>query len=182
MKKFMFFPIWKFDELEYKLKEMEKQGYRLDYIKYSYFFYFKKSKEKDMNYFITFNTSRKFGSGFCDYNVLTNHKGNEINTQYCYYNIYRIADSSENLDHLYEFRREIVLTSIRELFFSVLFLFIIFFIVLMLSISASLVYYMYFSLLGSVILFAYSIYYLFAFLKQKKKVKEWLKNNSKIDF
>ncbi len=46
MKKFMFFPIWKFDELEYKLKEMEKQGYRLDYIKYSYFFFFKNQKKR----------------------------------------------------------------------------------------------------------------------------------------
>ncbi len=45
-KKFIYFPLWKIDELEKTLEEMEKQGYRTVYVKNSYWFYFKKSSPK----------------------------------------------------------------------------------------------------------------------------------------
>lgn len=38
MRKLMWFPIWKIDELENKLSEYEEEGYKVSEIKYSYFY------------------------------------------------------------------------------------------------------------------------------------------------
>lgn len=181
IKKFIFFPIWKIDELENSLKEMEQQGYRLDYIKYSYWFYFKESNPKTVNYFMSYNISRKLNCSFCDSNILSNHHGHEINSYHCFYNLYRTTESKDKLDFLYEIQREITLHSILELFFTALFMFSLLFILSFLSIKNTNtdIVSMIFVLFCTFVCLLFTIYYLYAYIKQKQKVIKWKKNNLK---
>lgn len=179
IKKFIFFPIWKIDELENSLKEMEKQGYRLDYIKYSYWFYFKESNPKNVNYFMSYNNSRKLNCSFCDSNILSNHHGHKINSCHCFYNFYRTTESKDKLDFLYEIQREITLHSILELFFTAFFMFSLFFVLTLLSIKNTNIVSMIFVLFCTLVCLFFTLYYLYAYIKQKQKIKKWEKNNLK---
>ena len=58
MKRIILFPIWKVDELEKKLCEFEKKGYRVTNIKYSYIFLFNEVKANESDYFISYAAYR----------------------------------------------------------------------------------------------------------------------------
>lgn len=181
MKKFIFFPLWKIDEIENFLKEMEKQGYRLDYIKYSYWFYFKETTLKDVNYFISYNISKQLNCSFCDSNILSNHYGHKVNSAHCFYNLYRTTESKEKLDFLYEIQREITLHSILKLFCTAFFMFLILFTLTFLGIknTSSDIVSLIFMLFCNFLCLFFSIYYLYGYIKQKQKVKKWEKDNLK---
>ncbi len=179
IKKFIFFPIWKIDELENTLKEMENQGYRLDYIKYSYWFYFKESKPKEMNYFLSYKSFRGQSMDNCDSAIESNHNGHIINHTYSYYRIYRSTDKSDNLKLLYGVRQDYILHIISEEFFIALFIFSISFIVSLLTMKINDTVSMIFMLFLSFISLFFTIYYLYAYIKQKQKVKKWEKDNLK---
>ena len=50
MRKFIYFSLWEIEHIEHILEQMEKEGYRLINVRYSYLFEFKNSKTKEMNY------------------------------------------------------------------------------------------------------------------------------------
>lgn len=176
IKKFIFFPIWKIDELENYLKEMEKQGYRLDYIKYSYWFYFKESNPKEMNYFLSYKSFRGQNMDHCDYAIESEHNGHIINHTYSYYRLYRSADESDNLKFLYEVRQDYILHKILENFFSILIFFLLFLVLIFLTKTLQ---EKIFNAIAVIICLIIMMYYLYGYIKQKQKVKKWEKDNLK---
>lgn len=176
MKKFIFFPLWKIDELENKLKEMEKQGYRLDYIKYSYWFYFKEAIPKEMNYFLSYKSIRGQSMEHCDYAIESEHNGHIINHTYSYYRLYRSTDKNINLKLLYGVRQDYILHKILENIFSTSILFLIFFICIFLTETLQEKIIM---AIAIIICLMIMMYYLYGYIKQKQKVKKWEKDNLK---
>ena len=92
MKKFVFFPSWKIENVEKYLEDMEQKGYRLEKIKHSYWFYFKESVPKQMCYFLSYKSFRGSGNGHCDYALLSQHGANPIESKTCFYTLYRTKE------------------------------------------------------------------------------------------
>ena len=53
--KFFVYPVWNFDKIESFLSKMEKQGYKVEKRRFSYFFKFKKANSKDVRYLLTYS-------------------------------------------------------------------------------------------------------------------------------
>lgn len=100
----MFFPLWKVENLEEYLEEMEKNGYRLNCVKYSYCFHFVDSMPKEMHYFLTYKSFRGKSMSHWDYALLSEHQANEVQTKMCFYSVYRTKDQKENLSFLMKSR------------------------------------------------------------------------------
>ena len=58
MRKFIYFSLWEIEHLEKQLEHMEKDGYRLTNVSCSFWFEFKKSQAKEMNYFLSYKSFR----------------------------------------------------------------------------------------------------------------------------
>ena len=174
MKVFKYFPLWKIDDIERFLESMEQKGYRLEKIKYSYFFHFKKSSPKQMNYFISCKSFRGQSMGHCDYALLSKHRAHPIESAMCFYTMYRTKECKENLSLLYEVRMDYIRANLFERFLTALFLTILF------SISpvASIIFqsncqgiWLFGAMIGICVCFA--IYYFYGYLKQRKKCKNY---------
>lgn len=183
IKKFIFFPIWKIDKLENKLNEMEKQGYRLDYIKYSYWFYFKKTNPQNSNYIITYDMAKDNRPGMYEYRhqLLSEYSANKILTKYTKFNIFRVTGQNRNFRKLITYRDKYFQHVYFQYFiasfimFSILFPLIIIVLHNLEIISFKLV----FIIIYFIICFIIMIYNLYGYIKQKQKVKKWEKNNLK---
>ncbi len=126
MKKYMFFPLWKIEKLEDWLEEMEKKGYFLDNIKYSYFFSFRESVPREGHYFLTYKSFRGAGMGSWEYALESTHKANPVKTKMCFYSMYRTKESKEKLSLLFEtrldyFKRLLLGKAFTALFVTVMF-------------------------------------------------------------
>ena len=174
MKVFKYFPLWKIDDIERFLESMEQKGYRLEKIKHSYFFYFKKSSPKQMNYFISCKSFRGQSMGHCDYALLSKHRAHPIESAMCFYTMYRTKECKENLSLLYEVRLEYIKASLFENFLTALFLAIFFSIPLFASLifqSNNQRIWFFGVIIGICVCFA--IYYFYGYLKQRKKCKNY---------
>ena len=87
MRKFLFFHLWKLEKLEEYLEIMEKNGYRLDSVKHSYWFCFKESNSKEMHYFLSYKSFVKPSMGMVDYALLSRHNANIVKTKMCFFEL-----------------------------------------------------------------------------------------------
>ena len=81
MKKFVFFPLWRIEDVEKYLESMEQKGYRLEKIKHSYWFYFKESTSKKASSSILLTgkemgptRQRHFNNGFISTGTFRNRR------------------------------------------------------------------------------------------------------------
>ena len=104
----LFFSLWNIEKLEQKLKKAEQDGYRIVKVRCSYWFVFKRSEPKDVNFFLSIKSFKGKGMGFCDYALISEHCANEINEKLCYYSLYRTAQSQNMLKLVSEMRMDYI--------------------------------------------------------------------------
>lgn len=190
MKKFMFFPLWKINKLENKLNEMEKQGYRLDYIKYAYWFYFKESKSKNSDYIITYTMPKDNHSGMYEYGyeLLSEYSANEIKSTQTIYNVYRITGENRDFKDLIAYRDKYF----QRVYFQYMIISLFFLLISIVPMILSLIFdgaiitddvnsfaldeFVFLMIMGVVSLL-FAIYYFYGYIQQKKKVKKWQQDN-----
>lgn len=153
---------------------MEQNGYRLDSIRYSYFFHFKKTNPKKMNYFLSCKTFRGQSTGTYDYALESNHNAHVIESKMSYYTMYRTKEQKENLSLLYEARLGYIKTKLLEKSSTSIFLTILFIAILLAEIFTTP------SISGVCIIGVFVVisacitaYYLFGYFKQKSKCKKY---------
>ncbi len=176
MKKIIFFHLWEIESLEKHLENMEQDGFRLENIKYSYCFYFKESKPKQMQYFLSYN-SKVPSMGSCDYALESKHNANQIKSKLCSFTIYRTKEPKENLSFLYEVRLDYIKAKLFEkaltsLFVTILFLAISFATKITQSTSNG------FWIINTVIAICgyLTVYYFYGYFKQRSKCKKYEDN------
>ena len=178
MKKIVFFPLWRIDDLEKYLESMEQKGYRLERIKHSYCFYFKESRPKHLYYFLSYKSFRGSSMGFCDYALLSNHKAIPIESKMCFYSMYRLKECKENLSLFYEMRLDYIKMKLLEkaltaLFLTILFLTIVFAAVITQSSFNEI--FLFSPLIGMCV--CMTIYYFYGYFNQKNKCKKYEHDN-----
>ena len=112
MKRFIFFPIWKYRDLETRLQLFEEQGWRLENIRFSYLFVFKKSMPKKVDY-VFYHRMAKDGrwdlsQKMIEYalSMLSEHNATKISTKSTFYEVYRITANDSDLSEYKTFRSE----------------------------------------------------------------------------
>lgn len=178
MKEFVFFPLWKIEDVEKYLESMEQKGYRLEKIKHSYYFHFKESKPKQMCYFLSYKSFRGSSMGHCDYALLSKHSANPIKSKWCFYEMYRTKEHKENLSLLYAVRADYIKTKLLENALASLFLTILFVASATAAIITQLSYKelcLFSPIIGTGVLL--TIYCFYGYFKQRKKCKNYEHEN-----
>ncbi|MBE6813733.1 MAG: DUF2812 domain-containing protein [Ruminococcaceae bacterium] len=122
MNKIIFFNLWEIEKLEQFLEDMECNGFRLDNIKYSYCFCFKKSEPRLMHYFLSYKSFRGQSMDYCDYALESKYSSNQIKSKMCFFSMYRTKVQKEELTLLYEVRMDYMKSKLLENALTVLFL------------------------------------------------------------
>lgn len=106
MKKCMYYPLWRADELELKLAEMEQGGWRLLKIRPFYRFEFKQSQPRDTEYVILYEMTRDRSAGMYRFEqeLLSVHNADCIPNKHGGYDIYRICGQNRDFCDLKEYR------------------------------------------------------------------------------
>ena len=167
MKRIILFPIWNVDELEKKLCEFEKKGYRVTNIKYSYIFLFNEVKANESDYFISYAAYRDESMIACERYV----NGNKVQTNLSYYSLYRIDGNKDIIQFIRGARMDYIKAVIRTklLFFFVFFLLLLIFLIL--NIDKMTCNQLIFDSVFLLIFLLFTAYYLFGYIKQIKKCK-----------
>lgn len=173
MRKLIWFPIWKIDELENKLSEYEEEGYRVSEIKYSYFYYFKKVEPKKTNYYISYVMTRDESMFACERYV----KGSQIPIKYCFYSLCRTGEDEEKMKFIRSARMDYIKSVLIQKMLFCFALFLMFLLLTFLNMnkvtdSRFAIYIVFLS-----IFLFYTYYYLFGFIKQLMKCKKFEKSN-----
>ena len=180
MRKFIPFTLWQIEKIEKYLEEMEQGGYRLEKIKYSHFFYFKKSEPKQMRYFLSLKSFKGISMGSYDYALLSTHNANPIESRMCSYTMYRTRDSEEDLWLLYAARLEHIRIKLLGSVLAMLLLTVLF---LAVTIAAMITQSSYTMLSVSIPIIAactlLASYYSCGYFKQKRKCKDYKRIKSK---
>lgn len=185
MKKFIFFPLWKIEELENTLEGMEKQGYRTVYVKNSYWFYFKEVKPKEVSYFLSYTSPKGQNMLSCDYAVLSNHNGHPVKQKSCYYKLFRTTKPKSELDFLYGVRQDFIKHIFLQKFLLFLFMLILVSVGCFSEIVSTeeftnfIMTKIVFLLLCVAVCLFFSVYYIYGYIKQCKKIKQWENNHKK---
>ena len=94
-----FAPIWKCDEIEYRLEQLENDGWRLDKISGFRKFKFVKSQPKTTKYFFTCSFVRERGMILTEQTLKSQHKATEISGNFIELlkstSIYRITKEAD---------------------------------------------------------------------------------------
>lgn len=108
MKKFLFYPLWKVDELERRLHCFELEGWRVSHITCSYFFDFVEAKPKDAEYVLLYDMPRDRTAGMYEYEhkLLSEHAANAIGSSFTGYDLFRITSENRRFDSLKKYRRK----------------------------------------------------------------------------
>ena len=172
MKKYVFFPLWEIERFERMLNEMEKKGYRLSEVKYSYLCYFVKSAPRDVNYFLIYKTIVGEDMATWENALESKHSANPINAMMCYYSLYRTKVESERLSFLYFTRLDFIRKKLLEKALTALFYFVIFVIIIFLGMICSN------ENIWLIVLFlcidiCFLVYYLYGYFKQRYKCKQY---------
>lgn len=167
MKRVILFPIWKVDELEKKLCEFEKKGYRVTNIKYSYIFWFNEVMAKETDYFISYAAYRDESMIACERYV----NGSKVQTSLSYYSLYRIDGNKDIIQFIRGARMDYIKAVIRTklLFFFIFFLLLLIFLIL--NIDKMTCNQLIFDSVFLLIFFLFTAYYLFGYIKQIRKCK-----------
>ena len=107
MKKTLFYPLWKADELENRLHSFELEGWRLKSITYSCVFNFVKSKPKNSDYIITYDMAKDRTQCMYEYEqmLLTDHSANKIQTKFTAFDVFRVTGKNREYNDLKNYRR-----------------------------------------------------------------------------
>ncbi|MEG1719432.1 MAG: hypothetical protein RR306_03810 [Clostridia bacterium] len=107
MKKILFYPLWKAEELENRLHNFELNGWRLKGVTYSYVFDFVKSSAKNSNYIITYDMAKDNSPCMYEYEqkLLTDYSANMIQTKFTGFDIFRVTGDKRAFDDLKNYRR-----------------------------------------------------------------------------
>ena len=172
MRKFIFFPLWKIEKTEHTLAEMEKSGYRLTRVMFSYWFYFQKASPKDIRYFFEYKSFRGKTIPF-DYFLLSNHNANIVKNVYCYYSVFRTKATKEEMKLLYDVRLEYIKGVLLENFLISLVLFVLLFPIFLNRICSNQInVFCFLYAFFVVVSFFSSIYYFYGYLFQIRKIKK----------
>lgn len=173
MRKFIYFSLFEIEHLEHELEQMEKDGYRLTNVNYSYWFEFKKSQTKEMNYFISYKSFRGPSMVNCDYALESEHNAHKIDGKLCYYTVYRVKEDKNKLSLLYDVRMDYIRRILLEKTVTAFCLLIVFLFLLYNTIITSTELIQLLILLSFVVVFtAFAVYYFYGYYKQRKKCKE----------
>lgn len=178
MKKFIFFPLWRIEDIEKYLESMEQKGCRLEKIKHSYCFYFEESTPKQMVYFLSYKSFRGSSMGHCDYALSSKHSANPIKSKWCFYTMYRTKEYKENLSLFYEVRLDYIKTKLLEKALTSLFLTILFVTIILAAIIIKSSYkeiYLFSLIIGMCVYL--TVYYFYGYFKQKNKCKNYEHDN-----
>ncbi len=178
MKKFIFFPLWKIENLEKYLETMEQNGYRLDKISHSYWFYFNESTPKEMHYFLSYKSFRGQSMGWCDYALEKNYNAHEIKSNMCFYTMYRTKEPKENLSLLYEGRLDYIKAKLLGKALTVLFLAILYSAVSVAAITFSTGKNIWLMGVFIGIFVCIAVYYFYGYFIQKNKCKNYEHNRN----
>lgn len=177
IKKFMFFPLWKVDELENELNKLECQGWRLVKIKFM-LFYFVKSNSKDTAYIVTYNMHNDFKPNMYEYEhmLLSEYYADKISSGNISYSIFRITGKNRDFKDLIEYRNKyfqhILFQYIIGLFVLLLF-FLALIIVPIVFHGITILCDIIFTLFCEIILLLLTIYCIYGYIKQRKKAKDY---------
>lgn len=118
MKRFVCFPILNIEDTEKFLVDMEKQGYRLNEIKFSRLFYFVKSKPKDVKYLIKYRLPRDFPTELnaLEEKLKIEYKALEITTKLTKFDVLRITSNKKIDDDFFECRKKYLKSVKKRLF------------------------------------------------------------------
>lgn len=107
MWRFIYYPQWKYETIEKKLKMLEEQGYRLEKVWLLYFFNFKKVRPRKTRYIFTYTFVKEWGMIECGYWLRRQFGANTIPAYLCSSTIiYRITDEHQDLPVIYAFRNQ----------------------------------------------------------------------------
>ncbi len=174
MNKLLFFPLWKIEDLENYLEEMEYKGYRLENIKYSYLFCFKETAPKKMSYFLSYKTIRRPSMEHWDYALLSRHNANEIKSKMCFFTMYRTKEHKYDLSLLFEGRLDFIKRIILEKALTAMCLTLLFLIVFILAlVNQTINNYFWISCVSIVICVYLTIFYFYGYHKQSRKCKNY---------
>ena len=173
MRKFIYFSLWEIEKLERQLEQMEKKGYRITDIKYSYWFELKKSQAKEMNYFLSYKSFRGPSMINCDYALESEHSAHKINGKLSYYTMYRVKGDKNKLSLLYDVRMDYIKRILLEKMITSLCLLLIFLFLLFNTMATPT------ELISQLILLSFVVvctifaaYYFYGYCKQRNKCKE----------
>lgn len=127
MRKIIYFPLWKIDEMEYFLGQMELSGWRLSKVEYSLIFDFVKSSKKNSDYVVTYNMSRDFVPTMYEYEqeLLSVYLANKIPANKTLFNVFRVTSDDRNFDCIKKYRNAYVKHVLFQyLLISLIFLFV----------------------------------------------------------
>lgn len=110
MNKIIYYPLWKIEKLEKRLRIMELCGWRLSCVKYNVFFVFEKGKPRDAEYIVTYNIARDWHPNMYEYEhqLLSKHSANRISSRFTTINLFRITGTNRNFDELVRFRKKYI--------------------------------------------------------------------------
>lgn len=168
MKKFIYTPLWNIEQTEKILAEMEANGYRLDRVKYNHWYYFKETKPKYINYFLSYKTYIGEDMGTYDYSLVSQYHAQEINETFSSYTIYRTSVKREKLNFIIGARMDYIKSVIlRNIFINLIILAPLLFVFILSDILYQKVL---FGILSFVMILS-TLYMIYGYVKQKKKIK-----------
>lgn len=171
MKKFIFFPLWKIEDIENFLEMMERKGFRLVNVKFSYCFCFEPTQPKEVCYFLSYKSFRGESMDHYNYALLSEHKANPVKTKMCYFSVLRTKEEKKKMLLLYEGRLDYIKSKILEKLITSLVITLLFVTLFFLAIYATATITDFCILLLFVGLGIFSTtYYCIGYLKQRKKI------------
>lgn len=178
MKKIIWFPIWKIDELEKRLSEYEENGYRVSEVKYSYFYSFKEVVPQKIDYYVSYTALIKMNTRDtsmleCDRYV----KGGKIPTKHCTYSLRRTREDEKKMDFIRGARMDYIKSVLMQKMLLWFAFFIMFFLFMFLDMNKMTDSRFAFYILCLSITLFYFCFYLLGFIKQIKKCGEFEKSN-----
>ena len=104
MWKVILYPIWKYEYVEKKLSEYEKDGLRLQKVFFCYLFYFCPSNPKETVYFFSYTLPKEWGMLEASYELSRYYGANIVNAKFSGIDIYRMINRGQNLAEFYQVR------------------------------------------------------------------------------
>ena len=103
--KYLFYPLWRIEELEKELKDAESKGMKLKEVKRFNRFVFEESAPKDTLYIVTYNMTNDYRPDMFEWEriLLSDYKANEIKSKSSY-SFFRITQDERELKGFIDYR------------------------------------------------------------------------------
>jgi len=118
MWKIIVFPQWNYEYAEKKLEQMERLGYRLEYMCLCWLFIFRKSSPRNVRYIFTYSLPKECGMLDCEYELRRRCKANKVPASCCFFSqIYRITDLEQDVQMILNFRSRYLIRALLQKIF-----------------------------------------------------------------